>query len=249
MKKRPFIESVYNAKFKNVPSNYKALSAREIKEVNENPHDSNYMPQQEKGIRPSCSLPYELFADGNINQATNTFEIVLQADNKFFKDKAAGSPFIIYARNYLQQDFTEKNYAVVAGDSLHDVWNIDDFTNKNFHFQILGPNGFYREFKGNNNDPFIQFSLHQNGNTAKLSCVNNSDKSYFITIKDNAYKAGIISKQIDAKTTNTIVSMSLEKSSGWYDFSVTIKNNNLFEKRYSGRLETGKESLSDPAMG
>jgi phospholipase C len=30
---------------------------------------------------------------------------------------------------------------------------------------------------------------------------------------------------------------------------VKIKGNNLFEKRYAGRVETGKESFTDPMMG
>jgi phospholipase C len=39
------------------------------------------------------------------------------------------------------------------------------------------------------------------------------------------------------------------KSFGWYDFSVSIKENPSFMKRFAGRVETGKESVSDPFMG
>ena len=111
------------------------------------------MPQQEKGARPACSLPYEIYADGNIDNENKNFEIIVKANNKLFKEKSAGSPFIIYARNYLQKDFTEKKYAVTAGNSLHDSWLLSDFENNNYHLQVYGPNGFFREFKGNTNDP------------------------------------------------------------------------------------------------
>ena len=43
--------------------------------------------------------------------------------------------------------------------------------------------------------------------------------------------------------------LNLNKSFYWYDISVKIKGNDIFEKRYAGRVETGRESKSDPAMG
>ena len=38
-------------------------------------------------------------------------------------------------------------------------------------------------------------------------------------------------------------------ASCWYDFSVFVEGNTVFEKRYAGHIETGTESMSDPAMG
>jgi phospholipase C len=40
----------------------------------------------------------------------------------------------------------------------------------------------------------------------------------------------------------------LDTKFGWYDFSVFIEGNTVFEKRYAGHVETGKESKSDPLM-
>ena len=39
---------------------------------------------------------------------------------------------------------------------------------------------------------------------------------------------------------------SLAFSGGWYDFTVTA---DAFERRFAGRMETGQDSVSDPAMG
>lgn len=39
---------------------------------------------------------------------------------------------------------------------------------------------------------------------------------------------------------------SLELTGGWYDFTVTA---GAFERRFAGRMETGRHSVSDPAMG
>jgi phospholipase C len=39
------------------------------------------------------------------------------------------------------------------------------------------------------------------------------------------------------------------KTFGWYDFTVKQKGNAIFERRYAGRVETGKPTKTDPFMG
>lgn len=254
IKKDPFIETIHKAKFKNVPSNYKNLSAAEIARINKNPNASQYMPQQEKGIRSACALPYELYADGNFNPLKKTFEINFAAANKFFKN-AAGSPFTVHAHDYLNDDFAERNYALVAGDTLKDEWNVSDFKNSNYNLHVYGPNGFFRVFKGNENDPVLNVALiyHtdlQNNLTGNIQfkLSNNGSANEIIEIADNAYHQPKKTVQLNANAENTI-SFYLDKSFNWYDFTIRTKGNNIFEKRYAGHVETGKESKSDPLMG
>jgi len=254
VKKDPFIESIHKAKFKNVPSNYKSLTADEIELINKTPYNSPYMPQQEKGSRPACALPYELYADGNFNDDKTTFEIILKAGNDIFKDAAVGSPFTIYTRNYLNKDFTSRNYAVKTGDSLKDNWRIKDFSNNNYQLEVYGPNGFYRLFKGNDEDAGLNILLGYETETddiptgnVVLQLKNNGNSSLSIDIRDNAYKAPSITKQLNANAQQNVV-MDLSKNFGWYDLSITVNGNSMFEKRYAGHLETGKESKSDPVM-
>ncbi len=40
----------------------------------------------------------------------------------------------------------------------------------------------------------------------------------------------------------------VEKTGGWYDLKVTCAEDPAFSRRYAGRVETGKPSISDPAM-
>lgn len=253
VKKDAFIETIHKAKFKNLPSNYKNLTTDEINLINKNANESAYMPQQEKGIRPACALPYELYVDGNLDNSTKTFVINLQTGNKLFEN-AAGAPFIIYARNYLNKDFTERTYAVSAGDSLNDSWLLNDFTNSVYDFDVHGPNGFYRKFTGSNDDALVNIHLQYEQNANKLLTgniilqVNNiSNSNITIKVKDNAYKSPVITKQFNANTQQNII-VDLSKSFGWYDLSITTNNNN-FEKRYAGHVETGKQGKSDPWMG
>lgn len=49
------------------------------------------------------------------------------------------------------------------------------------------------------------------------------------------------------KVGNFFNDYDLNKTGMWYDF--TVKSNCLsFERRLMGRMETGKESITDPAM-
>jgi phospholipase C len=42
---------------------------------------------------------------------------------------------------------------------------------------------------------------------------------------------------------------SLERTRGWYDLAVTVKGDRQFEYDYTGHLENGEASISDPGMG
>jgi phospholipase C len=42
---------------------------------------------------------------------------------------------------------------------------------------------------------------------------------------------------------------SLERFRGWYDVIVTVAEDPSFERRLTGHVETGRDSISDPAMG
>ena len=59
----------------------------------------------------------------------------------------------------MNKDFTSRNYAVKTGDSLKDNWRIKDFSNNNYQLEVYGPNGFYRLFKGNDEDAGLNILL------------------------------------------------------------------------------------------
>ncbi len=45
-----------------------------------------------------------------------------------------------------------------------------------------------------------------------------------------------------------VIRLPLRSSGYWYDFSVTVKGQADYSRRFAGRLETGQASFSDPAM-
>lgn len=270
VKKDPFMESVYNAQFKQLPSGYKMLTKEEIKEINRHPATSPLMPRQESGIRPSCALPYQLYADGALSPDKSGFEINFAAENEIFGAESAGTPFNVYApgrfaaagNDHNEATIYEQvrawNYAVAAGDRLTDRWDLRNFEDNRYHLRVYGPNGFFREFMGNAEDPLIGIQLEYGRdriNRKKLTGnlelqIRNMDdeKKYTILITDHAYKAPPVSRTISPGG-REILALHLQRSFGWYDFTVSIKEVADFAKRYAGRVETGKPGFSDPAMG
>jgi phospholipase C len=257
LEKEKFIEGIYDAKFKQLPDNYKKLSKSEIAEINKNGHLSPLMPVQEKGVRSSCALPYELYVDGNMDKNREQFEINFKAGNDLFAD-AAGCPFYAYAINpYKHEQWRSWNYAVRAGFEERDEWKLDGFADGAYHLRVYGPNGFYREFAGNKNEPLLNVVCDyekNKANTKKLTgnisviVTNRESKAVTVTIKDNSYKTIAQNKMIAPNTVVTIV-LDLSKTFGWYDFSVVVNGNTTFEKRFAGHVETGSISKTDPLMG
>jgi phospholipase C len=258
VEKDAFIESVHKARFRELPHGYKQLTPADIAQVLQNPAGSPLLPRQEKGIRQACALPYELYADGQLDADKKSFEINFAAQRQVFGKKAAGAPFLVYAPGkYKTEDMRVWSYGVAAGDHLQDSWPLEDFENSAYHLQVHGPNGFFREFKGGSQDPLLQVSCRYQqaaGNPSQLTghlalqLHNNSKQTYTVSIKDNAYKSGARTQVVAPGQTGAVV-LDLGKSHGWYDCSVQVKGYAAFEKRYAGRVETGKHSFTDPLMG
>ncbi|HRE51392.1 MAG TPA: phospholipase C, phosphocholine-specific [Flavitalea sp.] len=266
------IENIHKAQFKEAPFGYRPLTAEEKTAINRDPYASPLMPRQEKGVRPSCALPYELYVEGRLNKLTKNVEILFKASNEAFGEASAGAAFNVYAPGrYLSPEKNENRvydsvrtwaYAAAAGEQAADQWPLDHFEHGQYHLRVYGPNGFYREFTGDENDPDLTVELEYErerrnpgkltGNIA-LKLVNlNPSRSYEIVITDNAYQGGTRSrtlKKSSSPRSRATVGIPLDRSAGWYDLSVSVTGSAVFEKRYAGRVETGRPGITDPAMG
>lgn len=253
------VETIYNAKFKPVPDGFKKLSASEIAQISAAPSS---LSLQEKGVRPSCALPYELYSNGGLNKDKKAFEISFMSGNEVFGKKSAGSPFTVYApvkfSSENKKDEVSRNwsFAVSAGDQLSYNWPVDAFENGQYHLRVHGPNGFYREFMGNVNNPNLKISCSYEKskfNAAKLTgniivnIVNSDIKAHTLMIIDNSYKAASINKVVAANSKASII-LDLSKAFNWYDCSIKLQGNNAFEERFAGRVETGILTKTDPLM-
>ncbi|GAA3554590.1 phosphocholine-specific phospholipase C [Snuella lapsa] len=261
------MQDIYKASFKAPPVNFKPLTKEEMEQVRKGNEMASFMPKQEPGIKDSCALPYELYIQDTVDKNAGSIQLSFKASNAVFGDKAAGAPFNVYAPgNYLQEDDTGKKdfqpvktwaFAIAAGDIVSDTWTLDSFEDNNYHLRVYGPNGFYREFKGNQADPELAITCHYeksgrflkklSGNV-ELEIINSSGGDYTIELIDHAYNAPRVVQNVARGATSRILLKSSE-SYGWYDFSVKVKGCKNFERRFAGRVETGKASKTDPYMG
>src|SRR6185437_15958508 len=85
-----YVESIQRARYKQIPSNYKTLSADEIALVNRDPRGSGLVPVQEPGVRQACVAPYEPYADGHLSADGKSFELTMRAGSRVFGERAAG---------------------------------------------------------------------------------------------------------------------------------------------------------------
>lgn len=258
-----FVEDIHNAKFKEEPSGYKQLTEKDIRSIINDPVSSGLLPGQEKGTRPSLALPYELYADDVLNSGTKEISLQLKAGNTFFGKQSLGVPFTVYAPGlYKGKDGTSEaariwSFAVTPGDSLNYSWPIVAFEDERYHLRLYGPNGFFREWMGTEDDPSIEVQCtYETGLRNKMPTGNlvlkvtntGKTKPVNLVIRDNAYgKAGI--KKTIAKGSVENIVLNLKDSHGWYDFSIEAPGFDNFEKRFAGRVESGKEGITDPFMG
>ena len=249
LEREAFLGSIYEARHRPIPNNYKKLSVEEIKRVRENPALSPLLPRQEKGARPSCALPYELAVDGALSGDRKSLMIHFAAGNELFGNRAAGAPFHVYGPS---KTAWARSYAVSAGDQISDSWLLTDFEGGIYHLRVHGPNGFYREFQGTSDDPMLGVAFRGTGN-AELQLVNRDrQRRLAVNIIDLAY--GDVPRSINLsasgmETATARLTFDFARSFGWHDLRIRVEGFPNFEQRLAGRVENGKDSFSDPCMG
>lgn len=248
-----FIELIVNARNKALPTGYKELSAQEISAINTHPSKASAISHQESGTRPSCALPYELYADGAVSDEGKHFELKLTAATEVFKNRAAGAPFNVYLRNLTAKPgMRAATYTVKAGDTLKPSFALDEFRDGQYEIEVLAANGFYRRFTGNLQDatPQVTAKLQmRSGNPTgalELHLRNAGSTPQQFEIKDNSYGAVAIQKSVAAGTTQVVL-IPLEKSFHWYDLSIQRAGSKAFAQ-FAGRVETGASTKTDPLM-
>jgi len=269
LERYPFIRGINEARFKNVPTNFKALSEEELEQCRSLPDASPWLPKQEQGVRPSCALPYQLYADGILNAERSHFVFILEARNEIFGADASGSPFNLFiprkqavqteaAATAVFKSLGYRSYAVKAGDSLEEALPLTSFEDGIYHCCLHGPNGFYREHKGNREDPALLVKCEYDRSAESPGQLNGklhltlrplqADVKIDLVIKDHAYgKADLHESLADSR--EAVMILDQADSHGWYDFSVCVVDNKLYHRRFAGRIETGEAGFTDPAMG
>ncbi|HEX4414138.1 MAG TPA: phospholipase C, phosphocholine-specific [Lacipirellulaceae bacterium] len=250
-----YVRLIHEARFKELPTGYHKLSAAEIKQLQNGGSDTEFVPRQEAGTRPSCALPYELSSNGKLSDDRKAFLISFEARTSQFGDRAAGAPFLVYAR-LAKGKLQQRAYAVSAGDRLEDFWPITEFQNGAYELSVYGPNGFFRNFIGQSSEPQLETTCDyapHNANRQQPQAIaihvanRDPSKAFKVELIDNAYGTSAQDRILAPQQYVTIV-CDVTKSSGWYDLSLRVADNETYSFTFAGHVEVGASSISDPAM-
>jgi phospholipase C len=254
-----FVESIQRARYKELPTSYIKLTPAQTDNIHSNLIQSQFISHQEQGIRPSCALPYELYADGALNADGSVFKLRMKAGNDVHGKRSAGAPFNVYLRNLLPEgsahatEMKIATYAVTSGDAIDQEFPVQQFSDGKYVIEVHGANGFYRSFQGDTRDPGLQVSASYEQAKASLtgnlilSLRNISQHPLTIEVRDNAYGKGIATHIVKAEHEIRAI-LDLQKSFGWYDVTIRCRGSQI-ENHFAGRVETGRSSMSDPLMG
>lgn len=209
------------------------------------------LPRQATGIRPSRALPYELYVSSDVNADQGT--VTLHFANASTHN--TGAVFHVYDRNHL--DRVPHRYVVEADKTLDGVWTIATEDNGVYSLWVLGPNGYHREFTGNINElskgdhPEIEVFYKSRGQTEIFVRLHNHGRHpCTFTVESEAYRIdGPREARVPPGAMRGELHWPVRDTGNWYDFTVTCSESASFRRRFAGRIETGEDSISDPAMG
>ncbi|MDQ2656633.1 MAG: DUF756 domain-containing protein, partial [Bacteroidota bacterium] len=168
-----------------------------------------------------------------------------------------GAGFNVYAPGNYRNKETGKfesvktwAFAVKAGSELEYEWPVESFEGEQYHLRVYGPNGFYREFKGEK-DTVIPVQVEPGGRDSgklKVNVRNRGSQTVSLRVVEDKYNKKDSAFTLKPGSEKDVV-LNTTSASGWYDFSIQSKGSVDFLARYAGRLETGSDSISDPFMG
>jgi phospholipase C len=197
------------------------------------------VPQQEKGIRPARALPYELDVHATVNSAQSTVGL------KFMNTGDATVVFQVRSGN---PSDAVRTYTVEPDKDLSDTWHVA----LSYDLSVYGPNGFLRSFRGSVGsdaavlDVVSKYGRHGRGAIA-LAITNLTHVQVEVAVVD-AYTGRSVTALLDPQHTFED-ERPIDEFGGWYDRIVKVSADASFRYELAGHVETGDDSISDPALG
>ncbi|MCY4780253.1 phospholipase C, phosphocholine-specific [Sphingobacterium sp. UT-1RO-CII-1] len=249
-----YVERIHAAKDKDLPGNFHLLNAQELETIKSGAAYQHLLPKQEPGTKPACAIPYDAQADVFIKTRGDKSELCVRFElaGKLPKTKTVGIPFIVISRTAYGADKEVGrvwNFAVREQEPLEYHWPLDQFNGDNYHLEVYGPNGFFREFRGAKVINSKRSSLileHRIANKKQAILLKLSSNSPEVTVRTLSYGGKNHSYKLSA---GKEILVSLDSSHGWYDIEVKNETEKAFYQRYAGHVETGRGSQTDPLMG
>ncbi|MCU1226248.1 MAG: phospholipase phosphocholine-specific [Edaphobacter sp.] len=219
------------------------------------PPADQVLPTQEPGTRPARAVPYDLHVQGHADLHNQTLKLDFSNTGK------AAAVYQVRSGNTKTGPWT---YTVTPRTEVSDVWPLAADPAGAYDLSVYGPNGFLRSFKGSTstqNAANLHVSVRYS--EAHRSDLGENDRSVEdsqsimldIVNRGTTTQVTVLDVYTGARTTHTLESgeelnrrWSLEKFHGWYDLVVEVNSDSSFQRRIAGHIETGEDSMTDPAI-
>ena len=216
------------------------------------PATQSYTPQ-EPGTRASRALPYEFLVADAVAPAAGTFSVSINVTG------AAGAPFLLLDALNLETAAPRK-FAVEAGKAITDTPQpLLPAGSSKYAFSLHGPNGFVRQFAGDAKQASAAglasaMTYDVAGGNVVLQLAAGPAAAATFTVSDNAYGLAGSPWTVPVPAGGAVafpVAVCGAAVGCWYDLSVSEAPTMAasgFQRRFMGRMETGVDTISDPAM-
>jgi phospholipase C len=201
------------------------------------------LPVQADGVRLSRALPYELAAHASVQAGRVALE--------FVNSGSQGAVLHVYDRQRLH--LLPRRYTVEASKTLTGEWPRG--AQGGYDLWVLGPHGFHRHATGTAAGapgaavPNAELRVTADAASGELVVLlqNRGNAPCTMLLVANKYLSLSQPYAVPARG-ETAVRLATAAAGGWYDYSVSVREQPGFSRRFAGRLETGAPSVSDPAM-
>jgi phospholipase C len=198
------------------------------------------LPRQEPGLRPTRPLPYDLSADARTDVSGGVLSIDFMSHGK------VGANYHVTSATHAGGPWT---YTVEGDRKLTGSWNVGADGKGRYDFTVHGPNGFLRRFTGRAGVAGTEISARDDRDACalRLALTNHGGSTARITI-GNAYDGKRAVTYTIRPGAGAVHVAELQDTHGWYDLSVSSDQDGGYLRRLAGHVETGRPSVSDPAI-
>ncbi|WP_267116425.1 phospholipase domain-containing protein, partial [Xanthomonas sacchari] len=144
-------------------------------------------------------------------------------------------------------------YTLAAGSELQDArpWR-GAAADAGYALRVHGPNGFLREFHGDGiGDAGLQAEADYDAaaQCLLLTLVNAGEQPCALRVRDGYRGDGVEQAITLAASDRTVLRLPLQAQHHWYDLTIDSVTLPQWRRRLAGHIETGRPSMSDPAIG
>jgi phospholipase C len=202
--------------------------------------------EQHIGQRPHNPLPYRFDVQGTVTPA-GTLAVEMRNAGP------VGIVFTVHDNLDVEEPW---HFTIGAGDShVAGDWSPGRVADR-YDLTLRGPNGYWRRFAGLTGLRATRWDAtlveHPDRRAVELRLNNRGlEPLTFLAAMDAAYPVSSLREQRLAIAPGVIgrVIVPLDASDDWYDLTVTVAGDDVFLRRFAGKVETGRLGKTDPGIG